>query len=92
MSHETRSSACAANPAERTLRAILAVGLAAFAAGTAATAPWLAVMLAIAAAPAAIGAISGRCPVDLVRHRREQKRNILGIAEARQHIDVGPKE
>jgi hypothetical protein len=53
---------------------------------------WLAVAVALAAAAPAFGSVTGRCPVDYLRHRRQLARNTLGIAEARQPIDVGPKE
>ncbi|HEX5997472.1 MAG TPA: hypothetical protein VFY84_20230 [Jiangellales bacterium] len=74
------------------IRAILALALAAFAAAAAGTLPWLAVLLALAATPAAFGAVTGRCPIDFVRQRQQRAGNTLGIAEARQPIDIGPKE
>lgn len=83
---------CPASPFARAVRAVLAAALAILAGVTAGAVPWLAILFALAAAAAAIGAITGHCPVDFVRRDQRRARNTLGIAEARQHIDVRPKE
>jgi hypothetical protein len=100
VTRDRRANACPTRPTERVGRAIIALVLLGLAAAAAGTLPWLAAVLALAAAPVAFGAITGRCPIDFARHRR-QARDTLDIAEARprgqsvparQSIDLGPKE
>jgi hypothetical protein len=70
----------------------VAVALALFAAAAAGTEMLLAVALGLGAATAAFGAVTGRCPTDLLGHGEQPAHNTLGLPEAKQPIDVGPKE
>jgi hypothetical protein len=85
-------SACPARPVDRAIRGVVAVALALFAAAAGSTEMWLAVALGLGAATAAFGAITGRCPIDLLGHREQPAPNTLGLPEARQPIDVRLKE
>ena len=80
--------ACPATPADRLLRGVVAVIVAAFA--LTATSGWCAVPAFLCAGCLAFGAITGWCPTDVLRRRprAEPAPNRLGYPEARHTIDV----
>ncbi len=82
-----RAGSCAVRPADRVVRAGAAVLAATFAL-TMTAQPWCAVPAGVCSVLLAVGAVTGWCPTDLLRRRREEvATNDLGYADARRTID-----
>ena len=82
-------SACPSTPADRVVRGVLAVIIAAFALTS--TSAWCAVPAFVCAGCFAFGALTGWCPTDLPRRRTRREEpapNRLGYPAARQPIDL----
>ena len=84
-------ASCARRPSERLLMGVASIVLAAFAL-SALDQPWCAIPAGVCATFLLIGAVTGWCPTQLLASgENAAPANTWGYAEARQHIDIGPR-